>query len=125
MEAGATIGTGPHALITSGEDANTYTFSPTPLPVNVGADTFTILGHGFKAGEAVTYLSGSGTAIGGLENGKTYYISDINAAAFKLAPTEADATNKTNLVDITAVGTGSGHGFERAKPPPGSPPAVL
>ncbi len=55
-------------------------------------DTITLdSAHGFTAAEKVRYGSGGGTAIGGLEDGETYYVIPVSAKSLRLAATKEDA----------------------------------
>jgi len=62
--------------------------------VDYVANTIALGGHkgGFAQGEAALYRENGGAQIGGLEDGKTYYVvSTTDAAGLKLAATRADA----------------------------------
>ena len=62
--------------------------------------------HGYKTGEAITIFT-PGTAPGGLTAGSTtYYVRSIGSNTFTLHPSEADATNNTNISNITSSGSG-------------------
>ncbi len=54
--------------------------------------------HGFQLGDWVTYDAGSGTAIGGLEDGQTYYVIPVSATEIALAATQNIATEHLNLI---------------------------
>src|SRR5690606_21825817 len=47
-------------------------------------------GHGLKTGDAITYEAGSG-AMGGLQDGKTYYVILLDNNTAELAASAADA----------------------------------
>ena len=52
----------------------------------VGAtDTITWKNHGLKTGDTLTYNSGGGTAIGGLDDGEEYFVIVLDADHFQLA----------------------------------------
>jgi hypothetical protein len=67
--------------------------------------------HGFRTGDSVVYGNGGGTAIGGLEDGKTYFliVDDAHPSLVKLAASEDDAKDG-NSIDLDLSGaTGSKH----------------
>ena len=113
-----------HLLYTA-NDTKIIQFDPTPIAaVDLGNKAIQLTGeHRFKAGERVTYLTGGGTAIGGLVNGHDYFVIPTGDSSFQLA----DATDPDNLLnggpkplsELTVVAlsggaTGDRHGFERA-----------
>jgi flagellin len=65
--------------------------------VTNGSDKFTKSGHGFALGDAVKYDAASGTAVGGLTDGSTYYVTEISGNDFKVA------TSYQNALDGTAI----------------------
>ena len=69
-------------------------------------------GRGFKTGDPVVYDNGGGTnaSIGSLESGRTYYLIQLSATAFRLAKTVGDAQTNTAVV-LTSTGSGAGHAF--------------
>ena len=79
--------------------------------VNVASDTFTIIGHGFSNNLPVTYNSIDGTPIGGLINGRTYYVDLIDNNNFGLKATPDSSVD----VAIADVGAGTPHSFTPAK----------
>ncbi|MDF1842901.1 MAG: lectin-like protein, partial [Rubripirellula sp.] len=124
LSEGATLGTGMHVfrVIQDVEIANRtdpiFVFNPLEVPpVDIDADRIRVQGLSVSTGDPVRYLTGGGTAIGGLENGQTYFAIRIEDPAgeptswIQLAATEADAL-AGNYVDFTAAGTGSEHGME-------------
>ena len=124
LTAGATTGLSQHLLYTA-NDAKIIQFDPTPIAaVDVGNKAIQLTGeHRFKAGERVTYLTGGGTAIGGLFNGRDYFVIPTGDSSFQLADTTL-AANLLNggpkpLAELTVVAlsggaTGDRQGFERA-----------
>jgi hypothetical protein len=77
--------------------------------VNLTDDTIELgANHGLKTGDAVVYNKGgeTATAIGGLEEGKTYYVITDGATKVKLATTAALASAGT-AIDLTSVGSGT------------------
>jgi hypothetical protein len=79
--------------------------------VRTDTDTFIIQNHGFVDSLPVVYDSIDGTPIGGLINGRTYYVHlvDNNTFALKATP---DAVSD---VAISSAGTGAPHSFTPAK----------
>lgn len=76
--------------------------------VNTATDTLTIPNHGFLVDQPVLYSVGDGTAIVPLQDGVTYYVSEvINANTIKLK----NALNSPSNIDFTAPGTGTAHSF--------------
>ncbi len=114
LSAGATISAGLHAF-ESDNDANPLIeFDPTKVPpVDTTADTIRIPRHGYDPGESLTYLTGGGTAIGGLSDGVEYFVIVVDDDHVQLATTAADATAGI-VVDFSGGVTGSRHGLERA-----------
>ena len=85
-------------------------FNPQTV-VNATTDTFTILGHGFVENLAVLYDSIDGVPIGGLINGRTYYIKVVDNNNFKLMGTP----NSASTVAIADTGAGTLHSFQPSK----------
>lgn len=81
-----------------------YTFDYDDVNVD---DTIDYIAHNMKTGTPVLYEQGTG-AITGLTDDTVYYVIDHGTDEIKLASTEANAVAGT-AVDITAVGTGTGH----------------
>jgi hypothetical protein len=85
-------------------------FNPATV-VNTTTDVFTIIGHGFSDLLPVVYNSIDGEPIGGLVNGRTYYISLINGNTFQL---KADP-DAVGVVNLSSVGTTTIHSLTPAK----------
>jgi Glycine rich protein len=85
-------------------------FNPQTV-VNTTTDTFTIISHGFSNLLPVVYNSIDGDAIGGLVNGKTYYVNLIDSNSFKLYATPTSSS----AVDLSSQGTTTVHSFTPAK----------
>jgi hypothetical protein len=85
-------------------------FNPATV-VNTSTDIFTIVGHGLTDLLPVIYNSIDGEPIGGLVNGRTYYVSLINGNTFKLK-SDPDAEG---FVNLSSVGTTTIHSFTPAK----------
>jgi len=77
------------------------------LAIDLTRSAFNIANHNFVTGSAVTYTT-TGTNIGGLTSGSTYYIIRINSDWFRLATSSLNAEAGTNIT-ITSVGTGTSH----------------
>jgi hypothetical protein len=114
-------------------DAFTYRLSTTPAPsftninlidpssretttsstlsrvvVNTATNTLTISSHGFLVDQPLKYDTGSGTAIGGLQDGLTYYVAEVlNANQIRLK----SSLNSPTVIDLTSAGTGTAHSF--------------
>jgi hypothetical protein len=85
-------------------------FNPATV-VNVADDYFTILSHGFTGDLPVVYNSIDGTPVGGLINGKTYYVSVVDNNRFRLKA----SPDTQQTVAISSVGAGNPHSFTPAK----------
>ena len=89
-------------------------FDPTVI-LNVAENLFSIIGHGFSNLLPVTYNSIDGEPIGGLINGRTYYVdlvsegTDNNAFRIKASP------DSETTVSLSSVGTTNVHSFTPAK----------
>src|SRR5690606_35759593 len=64
--------------------------------------------HLFQTGDAVRYENGSGSSIGGLTDGKTYFVIKGEDGKVKLAASREDALAGT-AIDLTSTGSGTGH----------------
>jgi hypothetical protein len=73
------------------------------VTVNTLEDTLYIPNHGLVSGQAVKYVNGGGTTIGGLSNNTIYYIVKVDNSIVRLATTSA----LTTTANITAPGTGT------------------
>jgi hypothetical protein len=85
-------------------------FDPATV-VNTTTDTFTIVGHGFSNRLPVVYNSIDGDPIGGLVNGRTYYVDLTDNNRFKLLGSPDAETN----VDLSSVGSTNIHSLTPAK----------
>lgn len=70
--------------------------------VSTSADTITINSHGFVSGDAVQFREDSGSSIGGLTDGVTYFVVLVDSNTFKLATTRANALAGT-AVNLTST----------------------
>jgi hypothetical protein len=93
-----------------GSSGNEREFDPTTV-VNIAADTLTILSHGYTQDLPVVYNSIDGEPIGGLVNGRTYYVDVISSNIFKLKATPGSQVN----VNLSTKGTTTVHSFTPAK----------
>ncbi len=93
-----------------GSSASEKEFNPATV-VDTSTDIFTIVGHGLTNLLPVIYNSIDGEPIGGLVNGRTYYVSLINGNTFKLK-SDPDAEG---FVNLSSVGTTTVHSFTPAK----------
>jgi hypothetical protein len=79
--------------------------------VNTTTDTISIISHGFSDLLPVIYNSIDGEPIGGLINGRTYYVDLINSNNFKLLSAPGAGSN----VNLQNVGTTTVHSLTPAK----------
>ncbi|MCG8649754.1 MAG: hypothetical protein MI861_07970, partial [Pirellulales bacterium] len=84
--------------------------------------------HGLTSGFPVVYDTDGGTAIGGLDDGKTYYVSVTGPTTYRLALTSADAVeaetdgDTSRLISFSTGAAGRSHtlyptGFDLVKNP--------
>jgi hypothetical protein len=85
-------------------------FDPTTT-VTLADDRFDIVSHGFSDDLPVVYNSIDGEPIGGLINGRTYYVDLIDNNRFRLKATPDSVGN----VDLSSLGTTTVHSFVPAK----------
>lgn len=78
--------------------------------VDIVEDTITFsTQHGLNTGEQVGYyLYNSSSAIVPLSDGATYWIRSIDDTKISLHPSQSDAQNNTNKINLTAAGQGGG-----------------
>lgn len=75
--------------------------------VNIGTDVFTVTAHGFTTADLLNVSLYSGTILPApLATSTDYYVRVLTSSTFTLHPTATDATNNTNIIDITTTGTG-------------------
>lgn len=99
-EGGSRINITGYTGIGGGAQSHKFTQHPT----NTTANTLYIPGHGLTSGELVTYAVGSGTSIGGITDGLSYFV----------LPSSEDSTNRIKLtttlggsaIDLTSAGVG-------------------
>ena len=85
-------------------------FNP-QVVVNTTSNAFNISNHGFADLLPVSYNSIDGEPIGGLINGRTYYVSLIDNNNFKLKA----SPESVGFVDLSSTGTTTVHSFTPAK----------
>jgi hypothetical protein len=85
-------------------------FNPNTV-VNTTTDVFSIISHGFSDLLPVTYNSIDGEPIGGLINGRTYYVGLIDNNSFKLKA----SPDSVGFVNLSSLGTTTIHSFVPAK----------
>lgn len=76
--------------------------------VNTDEEKITYTGHNLISGEEVKYYHGGGTAIAGLTDGTSYYISALGLGAdtFRLAASSGAAALRNPLTTLAISGTG-------------------
>lgn len=93
-----------------GSSGNEKEFNPSEA-VNTSENYFTILSHGYTDNLPVVYNSIDGTPVGGLINGRTYYVEVVDNNRFRLkANPDSEQT-----VTLSDVGIGTPHSFTSAK----------
>jgi hypothetical protein len=92
---------------------NTFDATSTSI-VDTTAETIAIPGHGFITGDAVAYES-SGSAIGGLTDGTTYFAIRVNENSIKLATNASNAAAGT-AINLSAVGAGTADTLQLTAP---------
>src|SRR5262249_8381101 len=92
-------------------DATGQTDAGDPV-VDPAAGTIALpVGTRLVTGERVTYRPRGGAPIGGLDDGKDYYVIEADSGRIKLADTQAHALAKTAL-PLGAGATGTAHRLE-------------
>jgi hypothetical protein len=88
--------------------------SGTPVQANVTAVntstnqiTLSPSGLGLYTGEAIVYVAGSGTAIGGLTDGTTYYAIETSTPGVIQVAASLNNANNDNPITLTSTGTGT------------------
>lgn len=82
-------------------------YTTTISSVDTGTDIATLAdATAFSNGDKVTYTT-SGTPIGGLTSGSTYYISSKSGSTVKLATSYRSAVVSVSAIDLTSAGTGT------------------
>ena len=79
--------------------------------VNINTDEITLIDHRLQTGTKVYYSIGpanSGTVVGGLTDGSTYYVIRVNDDTIRLATNLSNALKATSI-DLTNTGSGFAH----------------
>ncbi|WP_416671882.1 hypothetical protein [Egbenema bharatensis] len=98
-------GRGNHRLVQIGSNFD----ARNQIAVDAATNTiFLPVAVDLKVGEAVQYRTGGSQAIGGLQDGQTYYVVSINGNALRLA-----ASPNGTVVNLTAAGGAGNHQFVR------------
>lgn len=104
------IGTSTSIRVKYNDSKSFVLINPTGIStsnINITNNTITIPSHGLKSGEKVLYSSG-GSAAGGLENGKTYFVRRINNSTINLCESYVDSISlDAEVIDITSLGGNS------------------
>jgi hypothetical protein len=93
-----------------GSSGSEKEFDPQAI-VTLADNSFTIISHGFTEDLPVVYNSIDGEPIGGLVNGRVYYVNVVNSNVFKLKP----APSSQVIVTLSSQGTTNVHSFVPAK----------
>ena len=75
------------------------------------AGVYTSAAHPFQLGDPVVYGTGGGTAVVGLVNTTTYYVTNVASGTFSVAATEADALHNNPTIIASTDGSGASHTF--------------
>jgi len=76
--------------------------------VTIAEEKFTYATHGLVSGEEIKYYQNGGTAVTGLVNGTSYFVSALGftTGLFRLAASESAAAGRTALAGVAISGTG-------------------
>ena len=76
--------------------------------VTIAEEKFTYASHGLVAADEVKYYHGGGTAVTGLVNATSYFVSaaGLTTGLFRLAASESAAAGRTALAGVAISGTG-------------------
>jgi hypothetical protein len=118
-EATATISGGVVTAITVTNNGSSYETAPTvslqvprrTVPtsaVTIAEEKFTYATHGLVSGEEIKYYHNGGTAVTGLVNGTSYFVSALGftTGLFRLAASAPAAAGRTALAGVAISGTG-------------------
>ena len=75
------------------------------------AGVYTSAAHPFQLGDPVVYGTGGGTAVVGLVNTTTYYVTNVASGTFSVAATEAGALHNNPTIIASTDGSGASHTF--------------
>jgi hypothetical protein len=118
-EATATISGGVVTAITVTNNGSSYETAPTvnlsvprrTVPISdvaIATEQFTYATHGLSSAEEIKYYHNGGTAVTGLVNGTSYFVSALGFTAntFRLAASASAAAGRTALAGVAISGTG-------------------
>lgn len=92
------------------QNDNIVIATPAPEPfevtVDATANTFTSVGHILQTGDLIR-VSSTVDLPEPLQSDANYFVSIVSEDVFSLAPTYADATLASNLIDLTSSGSGT------------------
>lgn len=75
------------------------------------AGVYTSAAHPFQLGDPVVYGTGGGTAVVGLVNTTTYFVTNVTSGTFSVAATEAGALHNNPTIIASTDGSGASHTF--------------
>ena len=75
------------------------------------AGVYTSAAHPFQLGDPVVYGTGGGTAVVGLVNTTTYFVTNVASGTFSVAATEAGALHNNPTIITSTDGVGASHTF--------------
>ena len=75
------------------------------------AGVYTSAAHPFQLGDPVVYGTGGGTAVVGLVNTTTYFVTNVASGTFSVAATEAGALHNNPTIIASTDGSGASHTF--------------
>jgi hypothetical protein len=90
-----------------------------PAAVNATTEAITLTEHGLATGDRVIYrsLGGPAQSVGGLEDGRRYYVIRVDDNQIRLAATETQAKEEAPIaINLSSPPGGSSHRFETANP---------
>jgi len=101
----AAWGTVTSVMLLDGDNQKNFTNAN----ITTGTDQITITSHGFTTADQVSISrpNATGTFPTGITEGAVYFARSVDANTITLHPTAADASGNTNIVDITAAGSGT------------------
>jgi hypothetical protein len=118
-EGTATISGGVVTAITVTDRGDGYEAAPTvnlsvprrTVPISdvaIATEQFTYATHGLSSAEEIKYYHNGGTAVTGLVNGTSYFVSALGFTAntFRLAASASAAAGRTALAGVAISGTG-------------------
>jgi len=75
------------------------------------AGVYTSAAHPFQLGDPVVYGTGGGSAVVGLVNATTYFVTNVASGTFSVAATEAGALHNNPTIIESTDGSGASHTF--------------